>query len=52
MFRIAIMFKSGEHFGKNFKTRAECDQFILEQKDIKRAVILDKETGKREWIKF
>jgi len=52
MFRVAIILKSGEHFAENFEKREQCDEFILKHKEVKRAMILNKETGKIENIKF
>jgi hypothetical protein len=52
MFRVAILLQSGQHFAKNFETKEKCEEFILEHREVKRVMIFNKKTGKKENIKF
>jgi len=55
MFRVGIVKSNGQVEGKNFETKQEADDYILsmEEKDgLKNAMILNKETGEKEIIKF
>ena len=53
MFRTGIIFKDGVITGETFKTKAEAEDYILAQaeiKEIKRADIKNLETQEREQI--
>jgi hypothetical protein len=55
MFHVGIVTKTGNIIGKEFLTRAEADDYILkidEQEGVRRADILNKDTGERERIKL
>ena len=52
-FRVAIVIENLETIGKNFDTKSEAEDYVLklsEQKTIKRADILNKETKERERV--
>lgn len=52
-FRLAILLENLETIGKNFDTKSEAEDYalnLLEQKTIKRADILNRETKERERI--
>ena len=54
MYRIAILKNDGKTLGKNFKDREEAQDYILdiaEKEGVKRAILLNKKTNKREIIK-
>jgi hypothetical protein len=50
MFRVSILKNNGEIISNNFKNKESADTWILEEaeKGIKKAIILNKETKKRE----
>ncbi len=50
MFRIAVLFKNGETAGKNFPTRDKGETWLLTLKNIKKARLINKETGETETI--
>ena len=55
MFRVGIVKSNGQVEGKNFETKQEADDYILsmaEKDGLKNAMILNKETGEKEIIKF
>jgi len=54
-YHVAIITKSGNIVSKNCQTLPEADDFILtvdNGEGVKRADILNKETGKREVVNF
>jgi len=51
MFRLGIIYKNGEITGETFNTKAEAENYILEQtKEIKRADVKNLDTGEREQL--
>jgi hypothetical protein len=54
MFRVSILKNNGEIISNNFKNKESADTWILEEaeKGIKKAIILNKETKKREIENF
>jgi len=54
MFRVAILKKDGKVVSKNFTKRPEAQDYVLdiaEKEGIKKAYILNKNTGEREIVK-
>ena len=53
MYRCGIILKNGDILpAQNFDTKDECDTWILdisEKKDIKKAIIVNKENIKERW---
>ena len=52
-YRVGIVTQDGEVIAKNFSTKDECEDWVLEQGEligIKRAVLLNKRTKQREYI--
>jgi hypothetical protein len=52
MFRVSILKANSKVVGKNFNTREQCDEYILSFENVKKAIILNKETKEKEIIKF
>ena len=55
MYHVGLITKSGEILGKDFQTRPEADEWILNidiEKGVKRADIRNDETNEREKIEF
>ena len=53
MYRVGITLKDGNLIAKNFETKAQCEEWILKQSNIKKAIIINKENIKeREIINF
>ena len=53
MYRVGITKKDGTPLAKNFKTKDECDTWVLElmeKEDIKRAIIINKDNISERWI--
>jgi len=54
IYRVALLTKSGQNKSKNFDTKEEAQDYILniaEKEGVKRGIILNKDTGEREIIK-
>ena len=55
MYRVGIVKTDGDIISQNFKTKSECDEWILlqtEECEVKKAIISNKETNEREIINF
>jgi len=53
MYRVGITLKDGTPIAENFKTKDECDTFILEKmekQEIKKAVIVNKDDITERYI--
>lgn len=53
MYRCGILLKNGKRIADNFKSKDECDTWILEQmdkKDIKKAIIVNKDNIAERYI--
>ncbi len=51
MYRISLLTKSGQYKNKNCNTKEQAQDYILniaEKEGVKRAVLLNKDTGERE----
>lgn len=53
MFRVGVTTKEGKIIAKNFETKIQCEEWILKQSNIKKAIIVNKNNIKeREIIQF
>ena len=56
MFRVGILKTNGDSIGETFNTKAECEDWLLEQAEkcnIKKAIIINKEDrNDKEFINF
>ena len=53
MYRCGIITNESKIDGRNFKTKAQCEEWVLSQDNIKKAVIMNKENiNDREIINF
>jgi len=53
MYMVGVTTKTGKIFAKNFNTKQEAENWILEQANIKKAIIVNKDNIKeREIINF
>lgn len=53
MFRCGVTLKNGEPLADNFKSKEECETWILElmeKQDLKKSIIVNKDNIKERWI--